>query len=125
MIDEKDFDVVYNGMSVYKLNKHLLKKQNCFENLQKIKDAHVEKLAIYNKIENTSNIKELKELANLITEIEFKLQELWKFPKNYKFHRFWETPKCMCPKIDNEDAYPHGYYIISADCPLHGANENT
>lgn len=122
MISEKDLEVVYNGMPIYKLNKHLLERQNCVENLQKIKDAHISKLTVYSKIEKTSDKQELKKLANLITEIEFNLQELWKFPKDKNFHKFWETPKCLCPKMDNMDSYPHGYYIISSDCPLHGTN---
>ena len=54
------------------------------------------------------------------TDNEYHLQELWGFPKDSKYHKFWEMAGCTCPKMDNEDAYPTGYYYKSLDCPLHG-----
>jgi hypothetical protein len=51
---------------------------------------------------------------------EYRLQELWGFPKDPNYHRFWEMAGCTCPKMDNEDAYPTGYYTRSGNCPLHG-----
>jgi hypothetical protein len=69
-------------------------------------------------IEDDSAI--LHEYARWITDIEFTLQELWNFEKNINFHKFWETPKCRCAKMDNDDNYPYGYYSISGGCPLHG-----
>jgi len=51
---------------------------------------------------------------------EYRLQALWGFPLDSKYHKFWEMPGCTCPKMDNDDAYPTGYYTRSGDCPLHG-----
>jgi hypothetical protein len=48
------------------------------------------------------------------------LQELWNFELNDNFIRFWEAPGCICPRMDNEDNYPHGYYVTRGDCPIHG-----
>jgi len=58
---------------------------------------------------------------SILEEIEFNLQELWGFEKNKNYHRFWERPYCTCPKMDNDDAYPYGLYVISSSCILHGA----
>ncbi len=51
---------------------------------------------------------------------EYRLQELWGFPKDPNYHKFWEMSGCTCPKIDNEDSYPTGFYIHTQNCPLHG-----
>lgn len=53
-------------------------------------------------------------------QTEFLLQELWGFPKDSKYHKFWEMSGCTCPKMDNDDAYPTGYYTRDGSCPLHG-----
>lgn len=117
---DKDLIVYYCGKPKVKINSRLLDKQKCWDNLEEIKELHVQKFCINDLILNTDNKIELKELCKNITECEFKLQELWGFPKDKNFHRFWETPKCTCPKMDNEDAYPTGYYAINMQCILHG-----
>lgn len=61
-----------------------------------------------------------KEYMEEWTSNEYALQELWGFPKDVRYHKFWEMAGCTCPKMDNEDAYPTGYYTRSGDCPLHG-----
>lgn len=121
-ITSEELTVYFDDKPMYKLNKNLFDRQDCWENLEKIKEAHWLKLLFYNMIENTpiKNTTKLKELANDITECEFYLQELWKLNKNQLFHRFWETPLCECPKMDNSDAWPTGYYIKALNCPLHG-----
>lgn len=50
------------------------------------------------------------------TEGEFKMQELWGFGRDVKFHKFWELPHCSCASMDNGDAYPTGYYSKSGGC---------
>lgn len=111
--------VKYNGKEVLMLNKALLDQQNCWDNLEAIKDAHVIKLCIYEIIQDEKDTEALKTLAQDLTEIEFYLQELWGFSKDSRYHRFWLYPKCECPKMDNEDDYPHLQYY-NAGCPLHG-----
>lgn len=112
--------VYFNDRPMYMMNKRLLDQQNCWNNLEDIKETHWLKLLFNEMITETDNPKELKELAKNITECEFYLQELWKFSKDSKFHRFWDISKCQCPKFDNEDAYPYGHYTINLSCPLHG-----
>ncbi len=115
----KDLD----GKEVFLLNKHLFDRQLCWENLEAIKEVHALKLLFYAVIEETTDRKLLKELALDITLCEFELQRLWKFTEDVKFHRFWEVPKCVCPKLDNNDNYPTGYYMVSTTCPLHGTDK--
>ena len=91
------------GKDLYVLNKRLFGSQMCWENLEAIKDTHQFKMLLYSMIEDTNDPDEIKSLANDITECEFELQRLWKFTEDLKFHRFWEYPKCSCPKMDNED----------------------
>lgn len=116
-----DTRVFYNGKPIFLLNENLLTRQNCWKNLEAIKEAHELKLCIYALIIEESDTALLRSLVLDIEEIEFELQRLWKFREDYKFHRFWETPKCKCPKIDNEEAYPFGYYIRNLTCILHGS----
>lgn len=112
---------VYNtdGTVAYIMNWFLLNRQQCWENLEDIKETHQLKLIIYDLIRETEDPDLLKSLAQDLTEIEFHLQELWKFPRDANFHRFWEYPKCTCPKLDNADDYPHMQHI-NLGCPLHG-----
>jgi len=49
---------------------------------------------------------------------------LWKFEVNVDYYKFWNVPGCRCSVLDNEDAYPSGYYTINLDCPLHGEEKH-
>lgn len=122
-INEDKLVVYYNGKPALKLNKELLDQQNCWANLEEIKKLHQEKLKLFETMKNTNDNKLLKNYDSVLTELEYKLQELWKFSKNSNYHKFWERPKCKCPKIDNYDAYPTGYYVVNESCPLHGGNK--
>lgn len=112
--------VTYEGREIWLMNKRLLDQQMCWENLEAIKEVHWLKMLFFHLIEDTKDPIELKELAKDLTECEFELQRLWKFPLDKKFHRFWDYHKCECPKMDNDDAWPTGYYVVAGNCPLHG-----
>lgn len=108
------------------LNPILLFKQGVDENkFKKLAEAHKNKHKILEKMKITDEKSTLKFLAETITQIEFSLQRLWGFPEDINYHRFWELPKCTCPKLDNEDAYPTGYYVRVQSCPLHGFNNQS
>jgi hypothetical protein len=51
------------------------------------------------------------------------LQKLWKFKAEDRYIRTWNFPACSCPKMDNEDAWPHGPYIVNQSCIIHGWGE--
>lgn len=65
-----------------------------------------------------------REIVKLLYEIEAELQRLWKFPVNPDYYKFWNVPACTCQIMDNEDAYPTGYYSINLNCPLHGEEKH-
>lgn len=116
----EELTVYYDGETRVLLNKSLLDRQNCWENLDEIKETHWLKLLMYSMLRETSfDVKLMKSLAKDLVEIEYHLQSLWKFPLDSKFHRFWEYPKCACPKLDNYDAYPYMQYT-NLSCMLHG-----
>ena len=118
----KDTDlIVWHGIKpLYRLNEMLLIRQKCVDRLPDIKLQHELKLQIYDWIAEETDHAILKEFSTWLTNIEFTLQELWNFPSNQNYHKFWETPKCQCAKMDNIDAYPTGYYSVNMGCPLHG-----
>lgn len=117
---EEDLIVTHNGKPLYRINEMLLMRQKCVENLKSIIIQHQLKLQIYDWIREEIDPAILHTYASWITAIEFTLQELWNFPKDINYHRFWDTPACQCPKMDCADNYPTGYYYIAQSCPLHG-----
>lgn len=115
-----DLTIYHKGKPHSTINRGLINRQNCWNNVTAIIAEHNIKLNIYEAIEKETDVAALKAYAQILTELEFRLQELWGFPKDAKFHRFWLTPKCDCPKWDNEDSYPTGYSIVNMGCLLHG-----
>jgi hypothetical protein len=115
------YAVIYKGNAQYFINKNLLANNKCVENLQAIIDTHLFKLIIIDMIEESTNEKEMKELAKDVMECERELQRLWKFDTiEDRFIKFWLLPRCECPYYDTEDKYPYGEYYIRSSCPPHG-----
>lgn len=112
------YTVFVDDKPVFTLNKALLDQQNCWGKLELIKELHVTRLKIEQQMTEVVN-------PNLLVESwvsnQFELQKAWGFSEDAKFHRFWDIPACQCPTMDNNDAYPTGYYVIAGDCPLHGS----
>jgi hypothetical protein len=82
------------------------------ENLHKVREE-LEELRVHKLIPKS-------EFQLRWTQNEFNLQRLWGFTEDSRLHAFWRSPRCTCPKLDNEDLYGVGYYVQSGDCPLHG-----
>lgn len=53
-----------------------------------------------------------------LTCIDYKLQKIWGFNVDKKYHRFWEHPHCICP--NGEDNLEMSGWIINTKCPAHG-----
>lgn len=106
------------------MNTRLVKQQRLSkEDEQRIINLHIRKQDLFKEMERATLIgdkDELKTLDTLVTDLEFVLQDAWRFPRDIKFHKFWERPGCSCPKMDNEDAWPTGYYVRIGDCLIHG-----
>lgn len=122
---EKELVVNESGETICELNQTLIKKQNLSpETVELIKHQHIRKYETIKLMKSSRSSSNLRSLANIITEIEFTLQELWGFGRNIAYHRFWELPQCKCPKMDNSDNYPTGYYVRVENCPIHGWKTN-
>lgn len=67
--------------------------------------------------------------VQLIEDIEFALQGVWKFTRKPAYHSHWLDIKgCTCPKMDNKDPFYYGGgKVIAGDCPWHWPHkkENT
>lgn len=59
-----------------------------------------------------------QKIFNIWEANEYALQEFWGFPRNAIYHKSYNFPYCSCPKLDNDDAYPH-HMIDSELCPIH------
>lgn len=56
-----------------------------------------------------------------VTELEFQMQRMWKFPEDVRFHHYGLFINgCTCPRFDNFELVGHteNRYIAS-DCPWH------
>lgn len=62
--------------------------------------------------------------VQLIEDMEYTLQGLWKFPRDSNYHTHWmEIKGCTCPKMDNKDPLYFGQGKIRvSDCPWHWRN---
>ena len=105
-----------------RLNERLILQQKLSEaEVEQILCIHEYKLTICTKMEALPpDNPKVKAYAKRLEQLEFLLQDAWKFPRDANFHRFWEMPHCTCPKMDNEDAYPSDYYVLNLSCPIHG-----
>lgn len=116
--------------TVQALNPFLIKKQKLsIADIKEIIRLSKEKYILFEMmkkcllghwLDKKKAIKYLKILAKKVTQVEYALQQTWKFKKNRKFHRFWELPHCSCPKMDNQERWGSAYHIINQSCILHG-----
>lgn len=119
---QQKYAVTFKGYLQHFINPEMLlsnKISDDSQTFENIKKAQSKRIKIFHLMENTDNQKALEKLDQEFTANEFYLQEQWGFEKNIDYHKFWEAPKCTCPKIDNEDSYPSGYYSFNQNCPVH------
>ena len=88
------------------------------ENLSKLKKCVKDKLIIYEDIFKPN--KSYKKYYKKLTNIEFNMQTLYGEDEDIMYHKFWETPMCTCPKINNIEIYPSKKYFVDDNCPIHG-----
>lgn len=109
------------------INLSLAKERNLSqEDILAIERLHSFRDTLHNSLQSlvATNQRELMyEVGQLLFKLEASLQSLWKFDDNINFYKFWNVPHCRCPRMDCEDAFPHGHYPVSGDCWLHGKGE--
>ncbi len=116
---QEELQVTFEKKTIL-LNGLLIERQETDEEtVKKLKAAHYHRLEVITKMEQTDEKLSLRLLNEEIERIDFELQKLWGFPENSNYHRWWEVPKCVCPKMDNRDNYGTKYRIIVENCPIH------
>jgi hypothetical protein len=109
------------GKKITSINARLVAAKNVSdEDVDKIKRLHKLRNCYVQLMEIKYTKEDLKYLANIVTQIDFQLQKLWKFKEDSLYHRFWELPKCECPSMDNIDVYGTGHRYINPNCKIHG-----
>jgi hypothetical protein len=103
------------------LNPDLIKWQGLTEEeVQEIVKLHEVRECVFGVMEETNDPADLRILAGVVEDLEFKLQDAWKFPRNRDWHCWWyRVPKCICPKLDNTERQGTKYRIYSGNCPVH------
>lgn len=113
--------VVFKGQPQYQLNEHLIARQRLTdEDVKALVKVHKRKLALFDKLEKTDDVKVLKRGALSLQRIEFEMQRIWGFPLDENFHEWYLIPKCTCPKYDNADRRGTPYKVVNGSCPVHG-----
>jgi len=109
------------GIYITTINKALVAKQSLDDvSLELLKLLHVQKYLLTERMALAPTKKERYSLHKQLLENNCKLQEVWGFPMNQFWYRFWEEPGCCCPQVDNRERFPFGMYIINGQCPIHG-----
>ena len=115
----KSFTHVSSKLSM--INQNLVNRQKVSaDDVQKIVKLQTIRKYFYDFIELSNDKEEIRRLDKIITQIEFKLQKLWGFPQDRNHHRWFDVPKCSCPKRDNADSLGSDLRTINSDCILHG-----
>jgi hypothetical protein len=105
------------------INLKLAEKQGLStETILQIERLHTFRDSLHNSIPlliEAKNRKLTYEVGQMLFKIEEELQTLWGFPINPNYYKYWTTPCCQCPRMENEDRFPTGRYVISGSCWLH------
>jgi hypothetical protein len=126
---EKDLIVGEGQYEIY-LNLYLLKSQKITsEKLKTIKSHHEARIEIFKIAYDLTNCSEYKGLLNKeialkiidsIEKIEFKLQELWGFNIDIRYHTWWyKLPGCECGIIKNSKHFGTKIRYINPKCHFH------
>lgn len=114
------YEIEYNGTVIAVISAVFLEHCNATNNLELIKDAFKHKHELILEMLKIPTQDRLIELAEEIHCIDYIIQDLYGFPMDFNYHRFWEVPQCSCPLLDNQDRWGTGSYIMAKDCKIHG-----
>jgi hypothetical protein len=120
----RDLAVFYKGKLVTVLNPLLVEKQKL--NKEQVKElilTHEDRARIFEEMRNTDDVEDLKMYAEQFEALEYEQQRIWGFPQDRNFHRWFDVPKCRCPKMDNAENIGTKYRIIAGHCPIHNIDE--
>ena len=123
LLDDSNI-VYYEGKPVLRLNQRLITQKGLDkEEVDKIKELHVERIRIEDQMSATDDPSEIKRLFNAWTTGQYLLQSLWGFPEDINYHPSHRLSKCTCgATMDNDERLGTPYKVVSHDCPIHGEN---
>ena len=109
------------------LNPDLIKQQKLTKKeVKRLQELHAYRERVFADMELETDPAALRGFAERVENIEFMLQEAWRFPQDAQKHSWWfQVPHCQCPKLDNWERVGTGQRIINGDCPVHGFEEET
>lgn len=94
------------------------------ENTSKIEDIHELFYLMFSNIETYNSVYGRKGVAEMVTHLDYTLQELWGFERNINYHTYWyRIPGCKCPESDNMLMLGVDHKVIDKTCPYHGEDE--
>lgn len=107
------------------INKELADKRGIDDaTLLKIQELHFLREATKDLMGKVENLELLPGLAEVLTDVEYQLQDLWGFERNPNYHRWFEVPRCSCPKMDNSDSLGSSTRYHDGTCPVHSQGMN-
>ena len=91
---ENKFDVIGpDGTVITRLNSKLAERQGVSDDeLQALRFSHQMRWSIFEAAKNTMNTMVLQLYANMFEALEYEQQELWHFPRDKNFHRWFAFP---------------------------------
>jgi len=114
-----------NGTYITSLNSMLVRKQKLIGlEIELLKISHITRYYLFGMMELTEDPELLRQYAAKFEELEYLQQTLWRFEPNKDYHRWYDVPKCTCPKQDNDDLFGCKQRIIDLKCIIHGGKRD-
>ena len=106
---------------MYMINQNLVNRQKVSpEDVKRIVKLQTLRKYFFDFMELSEDKEEVRRLDKIVTQIEFQLQRLWRFKQDETMHRWFERPKCSCPKMDNSEMLGTGVRYTNPKCIIHG-----
>jgi len=123
MAEESKYITFYNDRKMI-INQELAEKRGISdETIRQIQRLHLLREALKDIMATVENQELLPGLALTLQDLDFQLQDHWGFVRDPSFHRWFDVPRCTCPKLDNEENLGRSdMAIISSNCPVHAIN---
>jgi len=133
---EKQYEIIKDHLKIIRhgeiiayLSPNWALKQNLnIEDLDKIVLLHNKLYDLFDEIELCEEKHLFSIYAKKVQEIEFELQDAWKFERDATKHIWWyQIPHCECNTIDNQELWGIDQIIVNKNCPIHGnlCNDST
>jgi hydroxymethylpyrimidine pyrophosphatase-like HAD family hydrolase len=122
MKNNEDFKykVFFNGELIHQISKNRIIEKNINDyELEDIKDAYIKEHLLALRLKNTYDIEKVDEIVKKHFILFKRFQQLYHYNLNINYYRFWELPKCSCPKLENIKLIGENKRIISPQCVLH------